>query len=87
MPLTGMELHRRKLALLAMPWDELVRLDLCECGQRLSTHPALPKVGPLLAKASEGRRVIAPEAQARLDAARLPAQQIWGSQPFGASTR
>jgi len=74
----------RRRFLLGLPWDELEAAGICECGQRLAGHPPLPKPAPLRSKASEDRRQVSPEAQARMDASRVPAQAIWGSQPLGA---
>jgi hypothetical protein len=44
--MTGLRSFSRQ-QLLAMPWDELESLGLCECGTPLASHPKLPKVRPL----------------------------------------
>ena len=77
----------RRRFLLGVPWDELEAAGLCECGRLLAGHPPLPKVAPLRSKASEDRRVVSPEAQARMDASRVPSQGLWGNHPLGPSAR
>lgn len=60
------ELARWRAKLLLMTFEELESHDLCECGQRLSTHPAVAKPRPL---GSKRKREMSEEAAERVRAA------------------
>lgn len=48
----------KRLALLAMSWEDLEAADLCECGTKLSVHPELPKAKPMSSWKSDRTKIL-----------------------------